>query len=284
MKLAFNEVSFRPYVNSSQELYTNLESVLKIYEYLKKRYGYKHILCPVNITQINVLQEINFLKWFEDLGPSQKNKILLLLLKRPYIDEELGDNTEELNRYYFESENPFIEQQYCHGLATAYISTLPSVSLPTHDIWKVDEIEFNRYNDQMTDSEVVKAPNFSTGNIESYDAFIKYCEENYEIELEETPLSDEDKPIKLSGDHHGNKELEKLAKKMCRNEYVTGILNNLEFKSKSSRFIRKVKPNGIVEITMHWEDEGFGMAVQTTGKNLQETEKIAKILRDKFDK
>jgi hypothetical protein len=38
----------------------------------------------------------------------------------------------------------------------------------------------------------------------------------------------------------------------------------------------------VIEIVLPWTDEGYGIAVQTTGRTRQETEKISKIIEEKF--
>jgi len=91
----------------------------------------------------------------------------------------------------------------------------------------------------------------------------------------------ERKQINLRDDH-GKDVLEKFAKKVCRSPYVKGVINSLPFNSRLTEPIRRTYQNGIVEFVMTWEDKGFGICIQTTGRNLAETNGIALHLKKQF--
>ena len=42
-------------------------------------------------------------------------------------------------------------------------------------------------------------------------------------------------------------------------------------------------PNGLIEIVLPHTDKGLGLIVQTTGRNIRETEKIAEIIKNRFN-
>jgi len=63
---------------------------------------------------------------------------------------------------------------------------------------------------------------------------------------------------------------------------VEGVVNSLPFNPKERGFIRRIHPDGRIELVLIWTDEGFGMVVQSTGRNLRETEAIARCLKDKY--
>ena len=92
-----------------------------------------------------------------------------------------------------------------------------------------------------------------------------------------------EKILKLSGDHHGNDKLEAFAKKLFKSEYVESVINNIDFSPKAIKLIKNIFPDGKIEVVLHWESAGYGMVIQTTGKNYRETEAIAKILEKEFD-
>ena len=284
MRVAFNEISLQPYAKNEESLYQLFEAVLENYNYLSKEFGYSHIIAPTELSSCLVLAGQTFIEWFTTLTTPQKNKIQPLFLKRPFSDNALKELLPEADRYYFECDDPSIPQQYCKGLSTACLLCIPALSIATHSIWKKEQIEFYAYNDDLTASQKVSVLNISSDDVKLNVAVIAYSEANYNFELLESSILKEDKTIKLSGDHHGNNKLESLAKKMFRSKYVTGVINNLPYKRNTSLFIRNICPDGIVEITMYWEDDGYGMALQTTGRNYRETEEIAKILQQEFDR
>lgn len=91
----------------------------------------------------------------------------------------------------------------------------------------------------------------------------------------------EDKRIKLRDDH-GKDILKAFSDRLVNSEYVIEIINSMPFNSKNRRFIHKIREDGIIEIVLPWTDEGHGIVVKTTGRNLRETERIAEILKDKY--
>ena len=91
----------------------------------------------------------------------------------------------------------------------------------------------------------------------------------------------ERKPISLRDDH-GTDILQAFAEKIRCSPYVRGIKNSLPFNPRQVNPIRKAKPDGIVEFVLTWTDRGLGLCIQTTGRNLAETNTIALHLADKF--
>lgn len=91
----------------------------------------------------------------------------------------------------------------------------------------------------------------------------------------------ESKAINLRDDH-GKDVLLAFGKKIRRSPYVTKIINSLPFNSKQINPIRRTFENGIVEFVLTWTHKGFGMCIQTTGRNLAETNSIALHLKNQF--
>jgi hypothetical protein len=84
----------------------------------------------------------------------------------------------------------------------------------------------------------------------------------------------EQKTIDLRDDH-GKDILQAFAKKIRRSPYVKKIINSLPFNPKLTNSIRRTKPDGTIDFVLTWTDEGLGLSVQTTGRNLAETNSIA---------
>lgn len=100
------------------------------------------------------------------------------------------------------------------------------------------------------------------------------------------PLDDtkpEKKEINLRDDH-GKDKLQEFSKKICHSPYVKKIVNSLPFNSKHTNPIRRAKPNGIIEFVLTWTDKGLGLCIETTGRNLTETNTIALHLKEKYSK
>lgn len=88
------------------------------------------------------------------------------------------------------------------------------------------------------------------------------------------PASPESKSISIRDDH-GKDILQKFAKKICNSPYVIEVVNSLPFNPKRTNPIRKVDANGLMEFVLTWTDPGFGLCIQTTGRNRKETTSIA---------
>ena len=91
----------------------------------------------------------------------------------------------------------------------------------------------------------------------------------------------ERKPISLRADH-GTDILQSFAEKIRRSPYVKEIKNSLPFNPRQVDSIRQAKSNGIVEFVLTWTDRGLGLCIQTTGRNLAETNTIALHLEKEF--
>ena len=101
----------------------------------------------------------------------------------------------------------------------------------------------------------------------------------------------EQKPIKFSDDH-GREKLCAFCKSIVRHEYVCGVVNSLPYKDHENRFIVDCHDNGMVDLCLHWvsfsygsgQRKGLSLRVQTVGKDKRQTEMIADILKDKYDR
>nr|WP_238718590.1 putative CRISPR-associated protein [Petrachloros mirabilis] len=85
-------------------------------------------------------------------------------------------------------------------------------------------------------------------------------------------------------DDHGKDILEAFALKICHSPYVKSVINSLPFNPNMSDCIRRTFADGKVEFVLHWTDRGLGMCVQTTGRNLAETNSIALHLKHEYEK
>jgi len=99
------------------------------------------------------------------------------------------------------------------------------------------------------------------------------------IPQDDTPPSQ--KKINLRDDH-GKDVLKAFGDKICRSPYVKSVINSLPFNPKQIQPILGAYDNGIVEFVLTWTDRGLGLCIQTTGRNLAETNSIALHLEQEF--
>lgn len=114
--------------------------------------------------------------------------------------------------------------------------------------------------------------------------FCKWFKENDCVEessISKSAKQPEEKKIVLRNDH-GYDVLYEHAKKLRMSPYVESIINSMPFNPNARHYIYRVKANGIIELVLTNTDCGYGMVVQTTGRNRKETLWIAKKLKDEY--
>lgn len=114
--------------------------------------------------------------------------------------------------------------------------------------------------------------------------FCKWSKENDCVEessISKSAKQPEEKKIVLRNDH-GYDVLYEHAKKLRMSPYVESIINSMPFNPNARHYIYRVKDNGIIELVLTNTDCGYGMVVQTTGRNRKETLWIAKKLKDEY--
>lgn len=100
-------------------------------------------------------------------------------------------------------------------------------------------------------------------------------------EFELCPKKPEEKKIHLKkGDE--DPPVVKLANRLVKSPYVCEILNTLPFNPKQQDPILECRDDGILHLVLTYTAEGLGLAVQTTGRNATETQKIGRRLVKKF--
>ena len=83
-------------------------------------------------------------------------------------------------------------------------------------------------------------------------------------------------------DDHGKDILQAFSERICYSPYVKKIINSLPFNPKRTNPIRRTTENGVVEFVLTWTSAGLGICIETTGRNLAETNTIALHLQKEF--
>lgn len=202
---------------------------------------------------------------------NNKNHISLMysFFRKPFESDAVDQKSDEYLSHSWTCNNT-----ECFGIALAYLMDTATISI-NRNAWKNNVLDFT------IDGTAGIVHNYYDEN--SIELNHSWIESLKKIELVSTNIVPSDKKISLRDDH-GKDILMKFAKKLVNNEYVVSIINSLPFNSNIHEFVKKISSNGQIELVLRWEDEGYGLVVQTTGRNLRETKAIADILREKFDK
>ena len=255
MEAFANELSIE---NNVFDNYQNIKNLFDVYTGLKN-----NGISTCRISPDNLMKIIEYI----DPGKRDLLNFVFSFFRAPYEGNEGVMNNEE---EYYEHQWSY-DGDGCFGLALAYLTDSISVSFSAEK-WN-ETVEIKR------DSSTVKVRNVSSGKHILCHA--EWFETIKEIKTIFTQIPYNEKQIHLRDDH-GKDVLQDFSKKICKSPYVCGVINSLPFNCKEKRFIRKIKANGIIEIVLCWTDEGFGIALQTTGRNLRETEYIARILQEEY--
>lgn len=172
-----------------------------------------------------------------------------------------------------EEENKFSEISYKYNDKTplglswaAYFDTL-ALSLTTSEEWNKSDIEILENEKPILVKHVSKKEHIAAQE----DWFLGLKE------IEKSKIPYDQKHIHLRDDH-GKKELTEFWNRIAKNEYVVSCLNSLPFNRNKKQFIKEIYPDGKIELVLVWEDDGYGMVIQTTGKGIAQTRKIAEML------
>ena len=279
MELMYNELSIdalspdKYAANDKMKLFS--ETVAEA-----RQRGFRNIRSHHDANQIQLATGYTLYDWFnnKDVSEVLRNNMYGMLIL-PFIsdeDEEVVAHYVAAD-YYFEDAVNGIGRTSCLGLAAAHLYETLSVSLQSGPTWTRNLLDITvEVNGASTTEHVNNV--FSRGCFVI--AAISTMVDNLgELDLQETPIAINDKAIHLTS-HHGQQELNALWNKLKKSPYVTDALS-IEWGGK--RFIRKTYSSGAIEIVDNSTDEGYALLVQTTGRNMRETDAIAEILKERYE-
>ncbi|SFS97810.1 hypothetical protein SAMN05216365_13742 [Porphyromonadaceae bacterium NLAE-zl-C104] len=285
MELIFNELSFRPHLRNGILLKDKFLEMLHIFGELKDKFGLERLLIPKETFTYKVSAETTFIQWVSSLtNTSDKNKILSFI-RTPFSEDILeNDEQAETGKYYYENPEVDINQEYCVGLSICHAKDRVAISLHSHRCWEPYLVPLKKILDENFNTRNVEVFNVCNSGTRLAEDLSQKLQYYGKLELIETDIPPENKKVKLSGDHHGNDKLKVFARKLLRSKYVKEIINNIDFSPTTVNLIKEKYADGTIDIVLYWEDAGYGMKIQTTGRNYRETEAIAEIIRKEFDK
>lgn len=282
MELIFNELSLKPSIDSAHSAQLLVEKLIQSYSKAKTK-GFNKIRFHQVFEQITLAEGYTFSDWLTHTTNRTLKDLLLSAKVYPFINEsdEWAENEYLKRRYFFE--NNFIERTEPQGLAAAIIYQTLAVSLGAHEFWQKVELPVI-VSEESGEVEYITQFVFNVCEAGSLDhsTIEDFIGKITEPVLVETEVSAAQKPMRLREDH-GKDKLEKFGKRLLNCPFVISIINSLPFNPKATGLIRKTYPDGKIEMVLYWEDKGYGLIIQTTGRNIHETNAIAEILITEFD-
>ncbi|MDR2441738.1 MAG: hypothetical protein LBE12_20450 [Planctomycetaceae bacterium] len=245
--------------------------LLKIPKNLKIRFeksGHEIFLC----------KDLSLWQYFDNLRRREYRQLFLSLYCYPYIDDENNNDDVLVSSFYLEKNKESILIQ---GLGLVHYFDTVGIGFLSEPYW--DNILFSI--EKITDNKTEKVSVLCLSKPEHVNgvSFQKWLEKQLPVEIQSCNINVSQKKIHLRDDH-GKDVLQIFAEKIIQSDYVCSVINSLPFNPNCKKFIKNVYHNGKIEIVLTKTDRGLGVIVQTTGRNKQETEKIAEILKKEYDK
>lgn len=278
MDLIFNELSLNPPCTDYNDADSKMRDLLESFSNVA-RCGFKKIRFEKLASEYILFEGFTFQDWLQVSRSKTLKDLFLASYKKPFIDD---DNHEVISRYleanYYYVYPDSKQKVSTEGLAAAFL--YPTLSLSFQNkYWCMNKIEINK--ELPGTSQICEVYNIFSKNCVQTEVIDNFVEKIQEVTLIQTNIPVADKKIHLRDDH-GKDVLRAFADRLVNSPYVESVINSLEFKPRETRFIKNVLPDGKVYLRLTWTDQGLGMAIQTTGRSIKETEAIAKILEETY--
>jgi len=279
MQSVFNELSL-PHCPDKESANLAVVDFIKSFIALTKK-GVKGFRFYNYLYEIELAPNYTFQEWVDQTTQHTLRTIFVGEIRHPFITPNSSEEATFLTNQYF-YQNPDGATVECVGLGTAHIYQAIAVSFGTSEHWRQRQISITEKNVETNNELEVSVTNAYSLGCSDSDEINDAFERQQEVEIIESTIKPVNKTIKLRDDH-GKDKLEKFSEKLNKSPYVNGVLNSLPFNPDLNRFIKRVYPNGVIELVLFWEDRGIGVAAQSTGRNMKETELIADKLCEDVD-
>ena len=273
MDLIFNELSETPISFNKAEAYKRVEVFINTYKSINNKFpDFNRIRFEKGYESINLLNNYtlnDFCKENRLFGD-----LLRGLYRSPYIDDQSPQEDTFIEKTFVFNKKGIDVDTY--GLVVAYINSVPAIGFLSETFWQnyKYELSVNGKNEHvycLSKSEhIIK------------EDVVSYIENKLPVNLVKSSKSFKDKPKPVLRDDHGKNTLLKFSYKLYQSDYVECVINSLPFNSACKNFIRKTYPDGKIEIVLTKTDKGLGIIIQTTGRNIRETNRIAEIVEEEY--
>ncbi len=270
----FNELSFLDKDNN-EDSFLIFSNYVKTIKALKAK-GFNGIRYEHGITSLAKED----LRSIFDLQSSPNGRILydviLATARNPYIDSD----TQAEERYINESFEVKIDNTWCvgQGFIAAYLLDTVVISLQTHSKWEELSYVIRNIQDKQTKGQVLNVVMPESSEADAINLFI---EQRTPLKLEECNILPENKLYKFRDDH-GKEKLISLWNRLRNCGFIISAINSLAFNPNGKEFIEKCFDDGKIHIRLVKSDAGYGMVIQTTGKNKCETTAIGEIIMQQY--
>lgn len=270
----FNELSFLDKDDNEDSflIFSNFANTIKA---LKAK-GFNGIRYEHGITSLTKENLRNIFNLRNDPKGRILFDLILATARNPYLDSD----TEAEERYINDDFEVKVNETWCEGqgFTAAYLLDTIVISLCTHHKWEDPSYVVRNTKDKQDVGHVL---NVVTSESLETEAFQLFVEERTPLNPERCNILPEKKLCKFRNDH-GSDKLILLWNRLRNCEFIISAINSLEFNPNGKEFIEKCFDDGKIHIRLVESDAGYGMVIQTTGKNKRETIAIGKFIMQKY--
>ena len=275
MDLVFNELSIEPLAEDKTNAFERVDLFLTTFVRARK-YRFNVIRLNEYFGNIKLLDDYTFEDFCNEPTNKTKNTLLRGLFKYPFIDDNSEEEDKFIQSNFYLIKNETEVETY--GLASAYLYSTLGIGFLSEEFWNNCKHKLSIKGETNYIADI-----FCCSKPDHFDdiELQEFLDLKSPLELVKTDINPEYKLIALRDDH-GKDTLEEFANKIRKSPYVISIVNSLPYNASCINFIKKTHSNGLIELVLTNTDKGLGLVVKTTGRNLRETNAIAKMIEDGY--
>lgn len=284
-----NELSFTPLCQSKDEVEYRVDTFVELLRELRNL-GVKSVRTEYYLATIFLTEHQTLADYFNENSKNSKlrtqNDFLYAMLRRPYIDEIEEHKVYEYKNAYFVTDD---EKEFdALGLLVAYLTKSFVVGFDA-GLFKGDRHKScslklvktkpmgNNENDEIITAKVCCLTH--KNQMYALNEFIQLMSSQNDLVVPVCKGKNESFHLPA---HHGQSECEEFAKRLLRCEYVQKIVNSIDFDSRESDFIHRIKDYNQLEIRLLHTKMGYGLCIETSAENIIQNHWIAKHLTKKY--
>lgn len=283
-QVTFNELTLKPLCADETDIHKRVALYANTLKEAQSSLGTKIVRYDDDLASIKLSEDVTL----RDFCTKHKRDVgVLAILSSATMPQVNPDDEKEYKAYDNTLACVEVEgkQEVSCGLTSAYVYDVPSIGFASSKFWTdvMHDVHVMSDGEEMD----LKWPCLTVPEHFEEETFKSWIGEHSEIDLVKSALSYEEKIQGLEDnlrDDHGKNVLKEHAKSLCHSEYVEGILCSRPFQPKFGNYIHNFTKDGLVDIVLFWDDRGLSMRIKTTGRNIQETNAIAAILREKYSR
>ena len=277
-QVCFNELSVKALCQSDMEKHDRMLRLAQTIRAANTIFGTKRVRYQNNLCDIPLDGKDSMQDYCAMFRHNPESTLILSTHTSPQVD--LDDNViaEKYidTRVTIKKEGTIVEAE---GFTAAFAYNTFALGFDSDEFW--DDLLYKIHVTSSGQTIETEWPCLSKPEHIEQEALNLWVDAHSEVELVKSTLLVQNKTVNLRDDH-GKNILMEHAKRLLNNDYVDGILTSLPFKPSSTKYIDKVYPDGKIDLVLFWTNRKLSMRIKTTGRNIQETQAIADILRKKY--